>query len=136
MSFTILQLNMKTFFGIILLSMTLKAQALNTQLKCEMERPDWSKMSFEFNFKRPNKAEVIFIFARDGMQGQSQLNISNITVSEEARYVGVDFSRAQEKMVFIFPSPIFEEESREKEITVEVVSSIFHSFDIKCRATK
>ncbi len=110
--------------------------ALNTEISCEMKRDDWDKMSFYFRFLTPRKVISNFHFQRSGeISGNQRIPVTAIHQSSEARYVGINFL-GDEKLVFIFLTPIFATENIGIPFEIEVVSSIYGPLFLKCKANK
>ena len=127
---------MKTFLFIILSFTSLSAfAALNTEISCELKREEWEKMTFKLRFLTNKRVVTGFTFKKDGVSGVKGLTVSAIHQSSEARYVGVNFLN-EEKLVFIFLTPIFETENLEIPWDIEAVSSIYGPINMKCKAIK
>ncbi len=109
--------------------------ALNTEITCEMKREEWDKMGFEFRFLTPKRAISLFHFQKGEVTGSRNSPVSAIHESSEARYVGINFV-SDEKLVFIFITPIFAVENLGMPYDIEVVSSIYGPIFVKCRAIK
>lgn len=109
--------------------------AVNTEISCEMKRDEWEKMTFEFRFLTPKRAVAVLKFQKDEVTGTKSIPVSAIHQSVEARYVGLNFL-GEEKLVFIFITPIFTPENMGIPLDIEVVSSIYGPANVKCRATK
>ena len=106
----------------------------STDIHCEMKRDEWDKTSFEFRFLTPKRALTAFHFQKGETSGVRHIPISAIHQSSEARYVGLNFL-SDEKLVFIFITPIFAAENLGVLMDIEVVSSIYGPFHVNCRST-
>lgn len=107
----------------------------SSEILCEMKRDEWDKTSFEFRFLTPKRALTAFHFQKGETSGVRNIPISAIHQSSEARYVGLNFL-SDEKLVFIFLTPIFSPENLGVPMDIEVVSSIYGPLHVNCRATK
>ncbi|MFL5786202.1 MAG: hypothetical protein ACJ76H_16405 [Bacteriovoracaceae bacterium] len=106
----------------------------STELFCEMNREEYGKMSFEFRFPDQKHAVAEFQFQKTETSDKRKLTVTTVHQSSEARYVGLNFE--EEKLVFIFITPIFAAENMGIPLDIEVVSSIYGPTNIKCRATR
>lgn len=107
----------------------------STDIFCEMKREDWDKMTFEFRFLTPKRAIALAHFQKGETTSNRNIPVSAIHQSSEARYVGLNFL-SEEKLVFIFLTPIFAPENIGIPMDIEVVSSIYGPLHLNCRATK
>ncbi len=127
---------MKNYFLILITIFSFNAfSAMNTEISCEMKREEWDKMGFEFRFLTSKRAISLFHFQKGEVSGTRNSPVSAIHESSEARYVGINFL-SDEKLVFIFITPIFSVENLGIPYDIEVVSSIYGPVFVKCRATK
>jgi hypothetical protein len=108
--------------------------AESTELICEMNREEYGKMSFDFRFPDSRHALADFQFQKTELSDKRKLTVTTVHQSSEARYVGLNFD--EEKLVFIFITPIFAAENMGIPLDIEVVSSIYGTANIKCRATR
>ncbi len=126
---------MKFIFILLSLFSFNAMSALNTEISCEMKREEWDKMGLEFRFLTSRRAISLFHFQKGEISGTRNSPVSAIHESSEARYVGINFL-SDEKLVFIFLTPIFAVENLGIPFDIEVVSSIYGPVFVKCRATK
>ena len=126
---------MKFIFILLSLVSFNAMSALNTEISCEMKRDEWDKMGLEFRFLTPKRAISLFHFQKGEVTGTRNTPVSAIHESGEARYVGINFL-SDEKLVFIFITPIFAVENLGIPYDIEVVSSIFGPVFVKCKAIK
>ncbi|MES2526049.1 MAG: hypothetical protein V4598_03145 [Bdellovibrionota bacterium] len=126
---------MKFIFILLSLYSFSAMSALNTEISCEMKRDEYDKMGFEFKFLTPKRAISLFHFQKGEETGSRNSPVSAIHESSEARYVGINFL-SDEKLVFIFLSPMFSVENLGIPYDIEVVSSIYGPVFVKCKATK
>lgn len=123
---------MKFFILLSIMFSTGARAALNTRVSCELKREGWEKLQFEFSFLSPSRAHALYEFHRGQETGLQRLLV-NTSLSQEARYLGVQF-QGEEKLVFILLAPLFSAENAGNPWNIEIVSSLYGPLNSICRS--